>query len=586
MISTKIARGGATALAVSLAATGAAVAASPDAGSLLNQQQQTMPRGLDRLQQGDGLGAERPAQTDTAGQKVVIRQIRFTGAEGLATDAELQAQVSGALGKALSFGELEELAAKTTRFLKSKGWMLARAYLPKQDLTEGVLEIAIIQGRIEGKADGDGFRVRTEGDVRLGEDRVRKTLAASLFDGDTATVHSDSLERGVLLLNDLPGVQAKSSLEKGAVPGTTRIGADIKEGSLLSASVWGDNYGNRYTGALRGNALGSVNDAFGWGDQFTVLTTGASGLLLGQVGYSLPLGYSGLRAHVSASALKYDIGKEQESLESEGRAYTQTAGLSYPVIRSRDLNLWANGAYSHKSLIDESLGAKTHDKRVNEGTLSLNGDRYDQFLGGGLTNYQLGVTAGKLDLSALAADLATDQATARTDGNFGKLNYGVARLQKLDEQFSLFGSFNGQYASKNLDSSEKFIVGGPSGVRAYPTGEGSGDNGWVGNVELRYDVPGIDGWGIGTVQLVSFYDLGHVTLQKNQYQAAATASGDNSYLLQGAGLGVNVAKTGEYSLRAAWAIAIGDNPGRSTDNDNADGKKNENRFWLQAMVNF
>ena len=34
-----------------------------------------------------------------------------------------------------------------------------------------------------------------------------------------------------------------------------------------------------------------------------------------------------------------------------------------------------------------------------------------------------------------------------------------------------------QLSSKNLDSSEKFTLGGIGGVEAYPSGEASGDEG-------------------------------------------------------------------------------------------------------------
>jgi hemolysin activation/secretion protein len=52
--------------------------------------------------------------------------------------------------------------------------------------------------------------------------------------------------------------------------------------------------------------------------------------------------------------------------------------------------------------------------------------------------------------------------------------------------FTLYASFSGQRASKNLDSSEEFFLGGPNGVRAYPQGEGAGDEGWLSRLELRH----------------------------------------------------------------------------------------------------
>ena len=73
-----------------------------------------------------------------------------------------------------------------------------------------------------------------------------------------------------------------------------------------------------------------------------------------------------------------------------------------------------------------------------------------------------------------------DAATARTAGHFGKWNLNLTRLQHIDDRLSLYLSYSRQWATKNLDSSEKFSLGGPYGVRAYPVGEASGDDGWSG----------------------------------------------------------------------------------------------------------
>lgn len=145
---------------------------------------------------------------------------------------------------------------------------------------------------------------------------------------------------------------------------------------------------------------------------------------------------------------------------------------------------------------------------------------------------------------------------------------------------ALFANFSGQSASKNLDSSEKFILGGPNGVRAYPGSEGSGDSGWLANVEARYDLPGT---ALGSLQLIAFYDTGSIKLHDDTKDIAiATYTQQNVYRLSGWGLGLNLSKTGSYSLRLAWAQKIGDNPGRSENGLDANGYADRSRAWLQA----
>lgn len=104
--------------------------------------------------------------------------------------------------------------------------------------------------------------------------------------------------------------------------------------------------------------------------------------------------------------------------------------------------------------------------------------------------------------------MEVDQAGLRTQGKFHRLNLSVARLEKPPGDFSLFARFYGQWANRNLDSSEDFALGGPYGVRGYPVGEARGDMGVLGTLELRYDLPAPSEW--GQAQLAALLDGGHV----------------------------------------------------------------------------
>ncbi|KEY57731.1 heme/hemopexin transporter protein HuxB [Serratia sp. DD3] len=107
------------------------------------------------------------------------------------------------------------------------------------------------------------------------------------------------------------------------------------------------------------------------------------------------------------------------------------------------------------------------------------------------------VSNGNLEL-ADPANAQNDSQTARTAGNFSKFNLTALRLQMLSENWSFYSQFSGQLASKNLDSSEQFSLGGVNGVRAYASGEASGDQGWMTNLELRYAIT--PAWQLKTFQ--------------------------------------------------------------------------------------
>jgi hemolysin activation/secretion protein len=239
----------------------------------------------------------------------------------------------------------------------------------------------------------------------------------------------------------------------------------------------------------------------------------------------------------------------------------------------------------NKKLIDKVDGTAISNRVMKDWTLNLSTQMNDKLCGGGVTTIMLGAIVGDLDRSAVASDLQTDSTTARSDGSFTRVTASLARLQHMTDDLSLFVSARGQGANQNLDTSEKFILGGPTGVRAYPVGEGSGDEGWAGNAELRYDVPG--GIKIGDLQLIAFADAGGVRLNRHPWTGSVnTATGRNEYTLAGAGAGFNLKFSKVATLRASWATAINDNPGRSTTNKNANGLARKNTFWVQAIAEF
>ena len=192
------------------------------------------------------------------------------------------------------------------------------------------------------------------------------------------------------------------------------------------------------------------------------------------------------------------------------------------MLRSRSNSIYAQLSYEAKTFQDkaDATGSVT-DKRGKFWMLNLNGDTRDSWGGGGASNYALTYTAGQIDIGSALA-LLIDQASAGTNGRFSKLALNAARLQNITGDTQFFGSVSGQWASKNLDVSEKMGLGGVGGVRAYPGGEAYGDQGYVVNLELRHALPAPGAWA-GQLQLVGFADSGTVTLNHTGWNSGATS---------------------------------------------------------------
>ncbi|MBD9354713.1 ShlB/FhaC/HecB family hemolysin secretion/activation protein [Methylomonas albis] len=554
-------------------------ASALDAGQLLNEQQRTQPPNQPQLNE-----IERPAQElkfddVQATDKIKIKTIRFQGAEHLNLDPQLSQWVAEAIGKELSFAQLQQLAEHVTRQLRNSGYLLSKAYLPKQDVTEGEIQINILQGQV----DKDGLTIKGDG-LRINELRLQDVLQQSVRAGQA--LRKDELERSLLLINDMPGLNAQASLGGGTAAGTSKVTVNIKEGSLLTGGVWSDNFGNRYAGTWRGNGLLNINDPLRIGDQLRLTMTGSEGTMLGSARYTVPLTANGLGMDLHYSNLQYHLLDGYfPGAKFAGEANTVGTGFSYPFIRSRQPSLWGSVGFDHRALRDNWSTGNLSDRQINEALVSLTANTLDSWFGGGISNGRIGMVAGDLDRSDNADDLYNDLQGPKTQGGFAKFTYILARLQKLNEQFSLYGALNGQQANGNLDSSEKFILGGPAGVRAYPIGEASGDHGWVINTELRWDLPYATP--IGKLQMLSFIDTGHITLHDHAWaNAINNLSGKNNYQLSGGGISINLTQYNRYQISGTWAAPIGGNPGR-TGNDRSTAKDaDENRFWLQAMLWF
>ena len=561
-----------TGLLISFAPLSAAV--TPDAGSILREQnqQRELPRDL------PSRGQEPVVELSPIDKNlmVTVTAFRFSGYEGIATEAELQSLVAGNIGKTLDSEELRGVVLKVTSWLKSKGWFLARAYYPEQDLSSGIVDIDIVSGRSD-------TGIVIERDSRT---RIKKCVLRGYADHGAhagKALKKDDLERSVLLINDLPGMNVKAVIAPGSLPGSSGVKYAVSEESLLSGVAWVDNYGNRYTGKWRGNAMVNLNDPLRYGDQLSVMFTGSTGLSQGQISYLAPIGTNGLKARVSLSGMEYLLQEEFLNLDFRGESGIVEAGLSYPVIRSRKTTVTTGVAYSGKRLADRRSDIELSHRHVNSGTVTLDGVNFDGWLGGGSTSGRVSMSYGDFhELNALAYQDALGNGS---EGQFTYFNTSVSRLQRISQRTILDLSWRGQFACNNLNSSEKLYLGGPNGVRAYPVGEAGGDEGHLFNVNLRYRLPVSPS--IGNMELSGFYDAGRITLNHDRYvDDVVSATGKNSYWLQGVGIGLNWVYGSTLVVRSSWAHTIGDNPGRSIYGTNTDGRKDSNQFWFQAMIYF
>jgi hemolysin activation/secretion protein len=524
----------------------------PDSGSLLRES--APPPKLAPQQQLPKIAPQQEQkETTTDGVRVKVSGFTFIG-NTIFTRDELTALMSGYIGKELTLAELTNAAATITNAYRAKGYFLASAHIPPQTIkSESSIIIEIIEGVLEG--------VRLE--TKPPETRTPQSLLQRYVDRVPTGKPADeeALSDMVMRVNEIPGISSRILLEPGSQPGTTKAILEVTEGKPYSFSLDTDNHGSYSTGYYRAGASLELYSPLRMGDLFSLRAqTSFSGHTQSALaGYSLPIFGNGAKIGLNYSFVIYKLGESFEALDASGEAHNFTLTFTQPLIRSRNLILNFSLAGDGKILDDRTGSAGQKNQRHTvAGQAGISGIEMDTLFGAGSTSFFLNYTGGYLNIDD-EATRDNDQSSygLHANGGYSKLSLILSRNQSLYKSLSLYANINGQWASTNLDSAEQFSLGGPSGVRAFPVSEASGDRGFVGTAELRYLISSL-GPLPGSLQLAAFIDHGYVAVHVNPLDP------DNSRNLTGVGFGISWFDEGGFSIRTstAWRTA-GDATGKS-----------------------
>ena len=540
----------------------------PDAGAIMRETDQLRAPQMPRLSPQAVPAA--PIKPDADALQFVVKRFELTGVT-LVPIAELQKMLKPYTDREITFEELERALGEIAAYYQAKGWYV-RPQLPAQDIVDGTVIINVIEGKL-GQVEPE-----LNENMPLSAGRIEKFLTARQAPGEP--LNMDHLSRAITVLNEQPGVSAQAALAPSLDPGASDVIVSTTAMPALGGTVQVDNWGARSTGYWRLSANGNWNNPGGYGDQLQANVMASQGTQYARLAYNAPVGYDGWRANASFSALQYKLLGEFATLNNKGNATTANLGLTYPLVRqtTQNLNLAinvSNAEYVNKySLESDSL--ETH-RRVTLGSVGLTGDRADDWLGGGFNLGGLTFTTGYTNLAGTKANQIADRLGANTQNGFVTLTGNGARLQRLTPQSSLWLSFSGQWASQNLDSSQKFSLGGPQGVRAYPVYEATGDQGWLGTIEGRYNLT-------PEAQASLFYDMGWIQQFKSTTHLTSQL-GPNTYNLKGYGVAVSYNYGNRVSMKVTVARRIGGNPNANpiTGTD-GDGTNSATRFWFNVVV--
>jgi hemolysin activation/secretion protein len=485
-----------------------------------------------------------PAGLDPNAPRFEVKQFKLTGNHAIGT-AELHGLIDGYAGKRYNLHDLQSVLDVITEHYRQRGYPVARAVLPAQKVEHGVLVVEVIEGKVDKVAFSGNRRYSSELLGRWGQPLVGRDVQLA------------ALEERVLLINDLPGMQARAVLRPGASYGTTTTEMAVEE-DAVDGRVSFNNYGREEVGEQRIDAAVQFNNPLGIGDQLGLQSSVSEDNLLKLYGvnYSLPVGVYGTRLEASYTHVDYDVGGDLRALDLSGRSDLASISLSHPLLRSRRENLYGTVTVRTFSGKQYFSGQSLSD---NDVTLIETGLAWNRIHDSG------NVSSAGLRVSSNFRD--SDHGT-RNNAHLFKIDGEFLHLMRLSERWELKLETGAMWSPDALADAERFSLGGPTSVRGYPAAWSLGDRGVFGSIEGRYRfrvaaVP---------VMFSLFTDAGYVA---RKYADTSTPQSAN---LSSVGMGQSRAPLPWLSAEVAGAVPTGDNK-------SADGHEG-GRIWFSLTGTF
>ena len=514
--------------------------------------------------------------------KVLVKDFKIDGNERY-NDELLLSLINENIDKELDYNALLNVTTSLSNYYRSQGY-LATAYLPPQDIKNGVVNIKITEA-ILGKIT---FNVDEGQKLNISKEKIRLKILYKVEDGGGLNI--SQLDKNIRNFNRTPGINAIAQLEEGKKFGETDVIVTASNTKTISGSSLADNTGSRSSGTGKITNTINMDGLFNLGERFsfTNVATGNNfidGKQSEESNYyamstSFPMGYNGMQGTLRLSKMEYKLSAPFDSTIPSGYSTEYNFTLTRPLIEKLSKNLNATFLISRNDYVNNLSTGNNSNKDMTKATMNFGYDFTDTKLGGGVNYGLFGFTLGKLDVSDNSANFITDQAGADNNGRNLKAIFNYNRLQKITDKTNMLLKFNGQLAADNLDGAEQLTLGGPSGVRAYASSEGAGDAGFVTGIELKrsfFNLP-----------TTLFYDYGKIRLHKNKWVGWNSTNKylKNKYALKGWGVATDISVFNLFTVQISHSQKIMGNSGEDTNGLDVDGLRWNDRTLITLRKDF
>ncbi len=449
----------------------------------------------------------------------------------------LHEMVSAFRDRELSLDEMNEVANQVTTAYQERGYILARAYVPEQEIEDGILKIAIIEG--------DVGEVKVSGQQYYNERVIRRNFLEQVKHG---VVKEDLLERGLLLSKDLPSSETRVLLERGEKTGSANVVLKTEDRLALDWNIDFNNFGSELVSKERYGTSIDITDPW-WGS--TLSLRGVSGndpkdSLLAKGDLSVPINMYGTRLNLGYLKGLYVVGQDLADLGMDGDTTIYGLSFSHPLVRKKNQSVTVSVGYDNKytrTYIKDEL-ENVDDMDVFYATVDY--DSLDRYLGKNLVS--LGIYRGNLNPDAVAP-----YTRKNADYRFIRYNLSMARIQKVYGNVNFMFRGLGQLSNDNLLPIEETAIGGYGTVRGHNSAIFLGDTGFTLSGEFLSAPPFIAdkvifGQRISQmVQFSLFYDYGRV------YFTEHLRGESPDERLHGYGAGIRLYYKDFFTFKFDWA---------------------------------
>jgi len=358
------------------------------------------------------------------------------------------------------------------------GFITTRAYVPQQDLNDGVLLVDVIEGRIEGFV----YRiVDKDGNVEAGKPR-KINLAFPIKPGEVFQLRD--IEQGLDQINRLASSQAKVDLLPGNQPGTSLVVITEQKVDLYRATITYDNRGSESTGVDRTRVSLEADDTLSLNEAYSLSYLGTQNTNVVAYDYSIPYGYWTL-----SSSGSYSESLTEASALSDlfNQTVNVSASLEKLISRDAEQKTWA---YARANYYWNSRFINLAELTPQTRTALSAGIRTERYSNNGVFAFDLGLTRGvpffgaDENFAVLGPDIP--------HAEFDKLDFSASYLHQFENGNSLSSSVFGQWANVPLFAEQQLTIGGWGSVRGFQGDEASGERGFIMRNELNLPFPALE----------------------------------------------------------------------------------------------